>query len=124
MPKSTVGKVLFVANSEVWKEIYEREAESAGIYDAEFFKDPDQAIERLEELDEIAAAIFSDGLDGRWTEIVEAAKKSNVPAFVISGDSRLKATIQLKGATFIAKPPRELGFVATALSSIPDPASN
>ena len=53
------GKVLFVDDDRRFRELYEREAERAGVDDFTVFEDAPSAVAGIKSLDEAAAAIFS-----------------------------------------------------------------
>lgn len=112
------GKVIFVDDEEIMRNVLTREAERAGIEDFEVLEDAASAVARLEGLGEVAAAIFSDGLFGGWKEVIAAAKAERIPAFVVSGDIRLQQDVEAAGATFMSKAALRLGFVEQALESL------
>ena len=112
------GKVLFVDDDRSFREFYGREAERAGVDDFAVFEDAPGAVAGIKGLDEAAAAIFSDGLNGGWAEVIAAAQEARIPAFVVSGDLRIQREVEEEGAVFIDKGSINLDFVARALGEL------
>jgi len=115
------GKVLFVDDESVMRDLLSREAQQSGILDFEVFEDAASAVARLQGLDEAATAIFSDGLNGGWREVIAAAKEAQVPAIILSGDTRIQQEVEQTGAIFLSKSKVNLGFVATTLDQLQHP---
>lgn len=111
------GKVLFVDDDYMTRELIRRQAKHEGVNDFEIYEDSNSAVARLEGLDETVAAIFSDGLNGGWREVISAAKEARIPAFVISGDNRIQQEVEETGTTFILKPAKP-GFILAALAEL------
>jgi DNA-binding NtrC family response regulator len=116
------GKVLFVDDESIMRGILSREAQRAGVEDFELFEDAPGAVARIENLDEAAAAIFSDGLNGGWRSVITAAKEARIPAFVVSGDKRIRQEVEASGSTFLLKQDLALGFVEAALIGLQNPS--
>lgn len=95
------GKVFFVDDEEVMRDTLGKRASLIGL-DPEVFGDADSAVERLEKLDELTLAVVTDGLFGRWKDVVAAAKEAEVPAVVLTGDD-IKEDVEEAGALFLSK---------------------
>lgn len=113
------GKVLFVDDEQTMRGIYERSAQRIGLSDFEVLEDAPSAVTRIGSLEEAAAAIFSDGLEGGWRDVIAAAKEAKTPGlFVVSGDSRIKNEAEAMGAVFMDKGEVDIDFVGTALAGL------
>jgi hypothetical protein len=115
------GKVFFVDDEETYRGMVGRQADLANL-DYELFEDAPSAIARLEGLDEIALAIFSDGLYGGWRDVVAAAKAARVPAVVLSADD-IQQVVEEAGAVFLNKHDAPFGFIEKTLEAIQQDAS-
>ena len=113
-----LGKVLFVDDEEMMRDILTRQARFHGIEDFEVFEDAEGAVKRLQSLEETAEAIFSDGLNGGWRKVIAAAKEARVPAVVLSGDTHIRQEVEDSGAIFLSKAEMEPGFVAATLEQL------
>lgn len=116
--ETSFDKVLFVDDEEMMRDMLARQARSHDIEDFEVYEDADSAVARLRELGEITAAIFSDGLNGGWREVIAAAKEARVPVAVLSGDTYIREEVEETGAIFLSKAEMKPGFVADTLKQL------
>jgi len=112
------GKVLFVDDDEIMRKMLVRQARFAGIEDFEVFEDAQSAVTGLNELDETVTAIFSDGLNGGWRNVVAAAREARVPAVVLSGDESIQQAVEDAGAIFLNKVNVTHDFIETTIAEL------
>ncbi|HEY4964674.1 MAG TPA: hypothetical protein VIH90_08360 [Candidatus Saccharimonadales bacterium] len=121
MVERSHGKVFFVDDDEVLQRAFPRQARLAGIKaeDIEAFGDAKSVVDRLEratELDEVVSVIFSDGLNGDWRQVIDAAREARIPAVVLSADRSIQPEAKEAGVAFIDKRSLEPGELGTLLA--------
>lgn len=116
----TSGEIIFVDDYPFFRDFYTDDAKQAGV-DFTVFEGAEGALARLEE-SKAVAAVFTDGLDGAWKEVVDAAKKDGIPAFVVSTDDNIQTAVEAEGAQFILKNMLRPGFLALRLAGLERPA--
>lgn len=98
------GKILFVDDEDVMRRLITRVAQRVGVDDLEVFEDAESTVARLAEVEEIAAGVISDGLNGGWKRVVSAAQEAGVPVVVLTGDDHIQEEVEAAGATYVSKP--------------------
>ena len=98
------GKILFVDDEDVMRRLITRVAQRVGVDDLEVFEDAESTVARLAEVEEIAAGVISDGLNGGWKRVVSAAQEAGVPVVVFTGDDHIQEVVEAAGATYVSKP--------------------
>ena len=112
------GKVIFVDDHEAIRQVLANEAEMAGLSDFEIYEEAPETVARIQELDEPAAAVFSDGLNGGWKEVIRAAQEARIPAFVVSASPNIEHEVREANATFLLKSDITAGFIEIALREL------
>jgi len=115
-------KVLVVEDDEGWGEMYEEEIE-------ERKGDPDvcgsarEAVEKLREGGPFAGVI-TDGLEGGWRAVYEAASAVGVPVLVITGDMDLVEELRSQGIPVTSKDEDIFDAVDRFMEGLSDGASS
>lgn len=123
MSSRIAGTILIVDDEPITRLAFGNWAAQAGIDDFETLKDAESTVTRLNELQDTAAAVFTDGLEGRWKDVVTVANELGIPAFVVSASTDLQPDVEAAGAVFIPKANLPKDFIAIALGDLPDPVA-
>jgi DNA-binding NtrC family response regulator len=101
--EQTPRTILFVDDDEDIRYLMTMVATRLGIENFEVFESADTVVERIGDLDRLAAGIISDGLNGGWQDVVAAAREAQIPVVVLTGE-RIQEEVEAEGAMFLAKP--------------------
>ncbi len=94
-------RVLAVDDSDVWRDMLGDILTSAGV-DHEVVEDADTAVAKLETGE--FTGVITDGLNGAWQEVADAAAEAGVPLALVSGSLTVVNDAKIRGLAGFSKP--------------------